>query len=84
MKRAPDWTKEEFGILLQNNSLPSEGFFKLLPQRTADAITVVRSGIHEFHKKGESTLLSKMMKETLSKSSIALKCPLCGENLGGL
>ncbi len=81
MKRLPDWTKEEIGVLLQNNSLSSEGFATLLPRRTADAITVVRNGIHEFHKKGETTLLSEMMKETLTKSVIILTCPICGERI---
>jgi hypothetical protein len=78
MNRAPDWTKEEFGILLQNNSLASEGFTALLPRRSSDAIQVVRSGMHEFHQKGDSTLLSKMMKETLTHAGIVLSCPICG------
>jgi hypothetical protein len=81
MKRLPDWTKEEFGILLQNNSLLNEGFTTLLPSRTIDAIQIVRSGIHEFHKKGDSTLLSRMMKESLTKSGIVLSCPICGERI---
>lgn len=76
MKREADWTKEEFEILLQNNSLPVESLSAQLPSRTIDAIKIVRNGIHEFHLKGDSSLLSKMMKERLT-----LICPVCGERI---
>lgn len=79
MKRSPDWTKEEFEILLKNNSLSAESLSAQLPLRTLDAIQIVRNGIHEFHQKGGSTLLSKMMKEYLSILGVVLACPICGE-----
>jgi hypothetical protein len=81
MKRTTDWTKEEFDILIQNNSLSGESLSTRLPRRTLDAIQIVRSGIHEFHQKGDSTFLSKMMKEHLTKSGIALACPICSERI---
>jgi hypothetical protein len=81
MNRLPDWTPEEFEILLQHNSVPAEDLSIQLVRRSADAVQIVRNGIHEFHKKGESSLLSIMMKERLSKSGMGLACPLCGERI---
>jgi hypothetical protein len=81
MKRLPDWTHEEFEILLQHNSLSAEDLSIQLPRRSSDAVQIVRNGIHEFHQNGESTLLSKMMKERLTKSGMILSCPICGERI---
>ena len=81
MKRAPDWTPDEFEILLQNSSLSPKDLSPRLPGRTPDAIEVVRNGVHDFHTKGDSTLLSKMMKQCLSKPGSSLACPICGESL---
>jgi len=81
MKRAPDWTKEEFEVLLKNWSLSDSDLSVLIPHRTMDAIKTVRSGVHGYHHKGDSPLLSKMMKEYIEQSH-GLKCPLCGESLG--
>jgi len=80
MKRAPDWSKEEFETLIKHWNLSDADLSVLIPTRTTDAIKVVRSGIHEFHQKGTSSLLSKMMK-TYIEQSHGLKCPLCGEGL---
>ena len=81
MKQAPEWTKEEFEILVKNNSLSTESISAQLPHRTSDAIQIVRNGIHEFHQKGESSFLSKMMKDTIAKPEIDLVCPICGEKI---
>ncbi len=81
MNREPDWTKEEFDLLLRNDALSDEEFSSRLPNRTLDAINVVRNGIHEFHSKGETTLLSKMMKKELENSGIILACPICGKSI---
>ncbi len=81
MKRAPEWTVEEFDILLRNISLDAETLSSRYLQRTASAIEIVRSGIHTFHQKGDSSLLSKMMKKRLTKSGTTLVCPICGERL---
>lgn len=81
MNRLLDWTKEEFDILVQNNALSDESLSNRLPRRTPDAIQVVRNGIHEFHLKGESSLLSKMMKERLTVLRPISICPICGERI---
>ncbi len=81
MKKAPDWTNAEFDVLLQNSTLSDEALSTRLPRRTLDAIQVVRSGIHEFHQKGESALLSKMMKERLAMRGENLVCSICGEEI---
>ena len=81
MKRLPEWTKEEFDILVKNNSLSDESLSTRLPHRTLDAMQIVRSGIHEFHQKGDSTLLSKMMKAHLTKLGSFFECPICGERI---
>lgn len=81
MKRPPDWTKEEFEILIRNNSLSAESLSARLTRRTQDAIQLVRNGIHDYHQKGNSTFISKMMKEYLTKSGTILACPICGENI---
>ena len=71
MKRAPDWTKEEFVLLAKSYSLSDEDLSKRLPNRTINAIGFVRSGIHEYHEKGDTTILSKMMKDYLNKTAIS-------------
>ncbi len=81
MKQASEWTKEEFEILVRNISLSDEKLANQLPRRTLDAIQIVRNGIHEYHKKGDSTLLSKMMKDRITKSGKFLSCPICGERI---
>ncbi len=81
MKQAPDWAQEEFELLIQNSTLSDENLLVRLPRRTLGAIQAVRSGIHEFHQKGESTLLSKVMKDHLTKSEAVFVCPICGERI---
>ena len=83
MKRLPDWTEEEFDILIQNNSLSAESLSTRLPRRTIDAIQIVRNGVHEFHQKDDSYLLSEIMKEYLGGSEEVLSCPICGERIAG-
>jgi hypothetical protein len=78
MKQVPEWTNEEFELLVRNDSLSDEELSKSIPRRTIGAIQFVRSGIHEFHRKGDSPLLSKMIKNYLTKSVTVLVCPICG------
>jgi hypothetical protein len=82
MTRAPDWKGDEFDTLLRNNSLSAERLSALLPRRSAGAIEAVRSGIHEFHRKDDSSLLSKMMKARLRAPGMAAECPVCRERVG--
>jgi hypothetical protein len=81
MKRAPFWTKEEFVLLVKSYSMSDEDLSKRLPNRTINAIGFVRSGIHQYHTKGKTTLLSKMMKDYLDKQEITLTCSICGEDI---
>ncbi len=83
MNRAPEWTEEEFDFLLHSNTLSSELVCAHLQERTSNAVQIVRNGIHEFHTKGDSSLLSKMMKERLAISVAELACPICGQVLAG-
>jgi hypothetical protein len=78
-KFASEWTQKEFDILLQNPTLSDFELGRLLSGRSKDAIQIVRSGIHEFHKKGDSTLLSIMMKKRLTQVGSTCICPICRE-----
>lgn len=80
MSQISQWTKEEFETLIKHWNLSDADLSVLIPSRTVGAIQAVRSGIHEFHQKGASSLLSKMMKEYIEQSQ-GLKCPHCGESL---
>lgn len=73
MVRAPDFSKEEFEILLQNHRLTDEELANLLPTRTVGAIRTVRSFIHSFHRGVNVSGLSKMMIHRLEQGSWA--CP---------
>ncbi len=75
MIRAPDWSQEEFEILLQNPQFTDEELSSLLPKRTTEAIAVIRSFIHNFHRGGNASGLSKMMKARLEQRS--WPCPRC-------
>jgi hypothetical protein len=81
MTRAPDWTPEEFDILLNHNNLSREELAKLLPRRSSDAVEVVRQGIHRFHDKGDGSLLSEIMRRRLADKQQSSTCPVCGKRL---
>ena len=77
MRRAPDWTPDEFEVLLGNPGVPAAQLALQLPQRTADAIDVVRQGIHAHHTGGRLQL-SRMMKQRLTLPRSPLTCSECG------
>ena len=77
--RAPAWSQEEFEVLLRNNNLPKTGFAELLPQRSPDAIEVVRQGIHSYHRGMNISMLSRMMLRTLDERDEQVECPVCKE-----
>ncbi len=81
MKRAAEWTYEELEILLGSNSLAVVELSGLLPGRSLAAVQVVRSGIHQFHQDGDSSLLTKRIKAWLTRPGAPLSCPMCGERL---
>jgi hypothetical protein len=66
MTRAPDWSEEEFRLLLSHPDMPALELVTDLPQRTVAAIELVRQGVADFQKKGESVLLSQMMVRVLN------------------
>ena len=81
MAQASRWTQREFDVLLDNNNLSHHKLAKLLPNRTPGAIEVVREGIHAFHSGTNISMLSQMMRETLSQSRDNVVCPKCGSRL---
>jgi hypothetical protein len=80
MQRAPDWTREEFAILLSSPGIPHEQLVADLPQRSPGAIEVVRNGVHLLHR-GEPThdILSRMMLAYLEprRSTLEALCAVC-------
>ncbi len=81
MKREPNWTPKEFEILLQSPTVSDENLHLKLPERKADAIQVVRQGIHAYHAGMKHSMLSKMMVNRLEKNTGDLVCPICEEPL---
>jgi hypothetical protein len=78
MTRAPDWTEAEFEQLLAQPQASAEDMHQALPQRSEGAIKTVRSGIHEFHTRGTTTLLSQLLIGKLEDPSTTWTCPVCG------
>jgi hypothetical protein len=81
MTRFPDWTIEEFEILLNHNDLSGEQLAELLPRRTPDAVEVVRQGIHRFHATGDGSMLSEIMRQRIRDKHQSLTCPKCGARI---
>jgi len=78
MTRVPNWSKEEFETLLSNPLLTDAELTELLRQRTADAISWVRQGVHSFHTgRADHQILSRMMKDRLMEPSGPILCALC-------
>jgi hypothetical protein len=77
MTKAPEWTKEEFILLVSRPELFDEELVSLLPNRSAGAIGVVRAGIHSFHTGGDVSMLSIMMKDLLGSKETLVECPIC-------
>ena len=65
MNREPNWSLEEFEILLKNPKLNDDELSSKLTGRSSGAIGVVRSFIHSYHKGGDTSGLSKLMIEEL-------------------
>jgi len=77
MSRAPNWSQKEFEFLLQNHRLTDEELSDQLSRRTAEAIATVRAFIHNYHKDGNVSGLSKLMISRLEQGSWT--CPWCDE-----
>jgi len=79
MGRAPNWTQDEFVTLLDNYRLSRDELAIRLGERSADAIAIVREGIHRFHTGQENCgILSQMMVRRLEERRGSLICQLCG------
>ena len=78
MANAPDWTLEEFKILLDIGGKPSAQLSTQLPNRTAESISIIQQGIHAFHIGNDHSMLSRLMVDHLQAEHGYLKCPVCG------
>lgn len=67
MPRAPDWTEDEFRLLLQNTDLSSDDIALLLPSRSAGAVETVRQGVEAYRAGQDHSLLSQMMIRVLEE-----------------
>lgn len=77
MDKEKEWEKDEFDILLDNFGLSDEELSDHLPKRTLGAIKVVRDFIHSYHRGGDPSGLSNMMKDRLKQR--LWTCPRCLE-----
>lgn len=78
VKRAPEWTPDEFEILLRSPELSVDNLHLKLPGRTPGAVQIVRNAIHAFHTGKNTSMLSKMMVRRLEGDTTGLVCPICG------
>lgn len=77
----PEWTAQEFETLVTHPELGDAEIARLLPLRSAGAVGVVRAGIHEFHRGGDSDILSERMRRRLEHPREPLTCAVCDEKL---
>ena len=77
MTRSPDWSVEEFEILIKNNHLSHKQLAQLLPRRTPGAVESVRQGIHLYHSSDNGSMLSEVMRQRLKEKRQSLTCPIC-------
>ena len=81
MVRAPNWTEDEFRILLNSPKLSDVELNQgPLRSRPLGAIGFVRAGIHAYHpeKRNSGGILSKMMIRILEEKRGHICCPKCG------
>ena len=79
--RKPDWKEEEFEILLENGEGSVADLLILLRGRNSDAISIVQSGIHSYHRGLNTSVLSQMMLRRLGDGTRPVKCPKCGASV---
>jgi hypothetical protein len=81
MTREPEWSPEEFELLLSRPDLEDAELEAVIQTRSAGAIGAVRSGVHAFHQDNSAGrgLLSQMMKTRLTEPQPrSFPCRLCG------
>jgi hypothetical protein len=79
MTRAPDWSEAEFSLLLTHPELHAAEIAEVLPGRSADAVEIVRQGIHQFHLDRNCSMLSQTMRNALYGVADEVVCPICGK-----
>jgi hypothetical protein len=77
MSQESEWTKEEFLSLISKPELSDEEVAKILPKRTKSAVQAIRAGVHSFHTGGDTSMLSKVMKDLLGSKVTLVECPIC-------
>ncbi|MFC1846488.1 hypothetical protein ACFLYS_00305 [Chloroflexota bacterium] len=77
MSKEPEWTKEEFLVLVSKPDVSDEELANLLPNRSIGAVEVVRAGVHSFHTGGDISMLSRMMNDLLGSKVTIVECPIC-------
>ncbi len=78
MAQAPEWLEAEFEIVVNSYDIPeTELVEQLQGVRTIGAIGWVKSGIHSFHRGGNTSMLSQMMLQYLEEGRGWLSCPKC-------
>jgi hypothetical protein len=82
MAQAPRWTVEELDRLLDALDHSDELLSEELSGRSADAVSTMRTAIHEFHRSPERPFarsgLSVLVRQRLYERSGTLTCYLCG------
>ena len=76
--RMPEWSLDEFKVLIAGGGKAPPKIAMLLPNRTTEAISVVQQGIHAFHLGRDHSMLSKVMVDYLEAERGVLACPVCG------
>jgi hypothetical protein len=74
----PDWTLDEFKILLASGGSAPPKIVAFLPGRTTEGISVVQQGDHAFHLGRNHSMLSRLMVDYLEDQRGKLVCPVCG------
>jgi hypothetical protein len=81
--RAPEWTREEFAVLLSSPTLSDEAVGGEV-QRSAGAVAVVRQGVHLLlQSEPTHNMLSRMMIAYLEPRREHMPCAVCLGNSGG-
>lgn len=77
MHRTPDWTADEFRVVLNNPTVSAARLAQRLRRRTPASIGVVRQGIHGYHQGRNTAVLSDVMFGILEEKHGASTCPVC-------
>ena len=77
MSQWPDWTPQEFDIVVSAPNDSPQVLAQQLGSRTPGAVEWVRAGIHGYHTNGDVSPLSHMMRSRLDARSAPVVCPQC-------